>query len=355
MQNYAPLSKTLWVVLAVLVLVGVVSYFFPPTMWTRHTSAQENEVRQLTWVITHKPISVFDRAKDVFVEEFNKDSDTKISVQVLGPDDFQTEANRLGSRELFEMMSKGDVHIGTITMGSIQKDIPQLAVFSLPYLFRSDAHVDTVFTGTIGAELLDAMSQALPVKAYAFTFSGGWLVIQSNTTSFTREKDFSGKSITGINGGITLDVLRATGADVVQLDTAAISNREINESIDTYDGIETVLTRLHKMDSPKYVTETKHALFVTAIVADKTFIASLSERDKAAFARASNAAAAIERADSRQLAMDNARDLASRGTQVVTLTLADRDDLAKKMSAVYAQYEASIGKELIERIKSLQD
>lgn len=319
---------------------------------TTRTDAQGT--KQLTWVITHKPITVFDKAKDVFVEEFNKDSDTKIALRILGPDDFDTSAHRIGTPDVFDMMAKGDVQIGTISLNSLSKQVPQAALFSLPYLFKDQQAVETVFGNDIGKGVLDAMTGKLPVRALAFTFSGGWLVVQSNTQAFDNASDFSGKKLTSINGGIALDVLGATGANVVPLDIVNTSNRDINESLDKYDGVETVLTRLHQMDTPKFVTLTNHALFVTSIVVDKAFYDSLSARDQAALTRAANAAAETERADSQRLADENKEGLISRGTKVIELSAEERAALAKQMQSIYASYEASIGKDLIQAVQAIQ-
>jgi TRAP-type C4-dicarboxylate transport system substrate-binding protein len=315
---------------------------------------QAQEPRELTWVITHKPITVFDRAKEVFADEFNKDSDIKISLKILGPDNFDTAAHRLGTKDVFDMMERGEAQIGTISLSSLTKDIPETALFSLPYLFKDDAAVEAVFGGDIGKGILDSMTAFLPARALAFTFSGGWLVLQSNTTTFQKPSDFVGKHLTTINGGIAQDVLASTGADVVPLDIVNTSNREVNESLNNYDGIETVFTRLHKMDSPKIVTDTKHALFVTSILVDKTFYASLSPRDQRAVERAAAAASAVERTDSRQLAETNKQDLISRGTRVVELTAEERSALASKMKGVYAAYEKSVGKDIIEKVRAMQ-
>ena len=341
-----------WVLGAIAVAVLVALFVFGRSVSI--TQAQGSDTRELTWVITHKPIEVFDRAKTVFADEFNKDSDTKISLRILGPDDFDTAAERLGTKDVFRMMNRGEVQIGTVVLNSLYAEVPEASLFSLPYLFKDDAAVDVVFNSAVGKGILDTMTERLPVRALAFTFSGGWLVLQSNTSVFQKPADFRNKSLATVNGGMSMDVLASTGADVVKLDGASVSNREVNESLEKFDGIETVFTRLHKMDSPKFVTETKHALFVTSVLVDKAFYASLSERDQRAFDRAATAAAVAERTDSRQLAEDNKQDLLSRGTQIVGLSEEERAALALKMQSVYAAYEQAVGKGTIEKVQALQ-
>ncbi len=340
----------IWALVAVLVIAGL--FFAAHT--ASITRADEQGAQEWTWVITHNPVSVFDRAKEVFVEEFNKDSDTKISLKIIGPDQFDTAARRLGTSDVFDLIEKKQAQIGTITLNSLSESVPKASVFSLPYLFRSDAQVDAVFSNGIGKGILDDMTEALPVRAMEFTFSGGWLALQSNNSTFARSADFSGKSIATINGGIAKKVIASTGATVVSIDNVNTSNREVNENLDTYDGVETVLTRLHQMDTPKFVTLTNHALFVTTIVVGKEFYASLSARDQRAFERAAAAAAVTERADSRALAESNKQGLISRGTKIIELSQAERDALASKMQSVYGSFENPDYKATIEAIRALQ-
>src|SRR6185369_16893705 len=112
--------------------------------------------------------------------------------------------------------------------------------------------------------------------------------------------------------------------------------------------------RLNPRSAPKYVTLTNHALFVTSIVVDKDFYASLSARDQRAFDRAAAAAALTERADSRALAESNKQGLVSRGTKIIELTATQRDALAAKMSSVYATYEKTIGKDIVQAVQAMQ-
>lgn len=308
---------------------------------------------EYTWVVTHNPVSVFDRAKDVFVAEFNKDSDTTISVKLVGPDAFETtERKRLSTAQAFDMLKSGEAQIATVGLNAIMKDVPSASVFSLPYLFKDDTVVEAALTGSVGQGILDDISTKLPVRALAVTFSGGWLVLQSNTNAFTTPAAFSGKRLTG-TGQMAAHVLDTLGAKTEPIDVIGLSNRELNDAIDKYDGVETVFTRLHRSDSPKYVTVTNHALFATTIVIDDAFYASLSARDQAAFVRAATAASLIEREDSRALAKSNREDLAARGTQVIDLTDEQKTALAARMQAAYDSFATSVGVNLIESIRAL--
>src|SRR6185369_16231786 len=98
-------KSLVWALVAILLLAGL----FLVARGTNVTQAEGQNTQEWTWAITHNPVSVFDQAKAVFVDEFNKDSDTKISLKIIGPDDFETTANRLSTSEIFDLMAKKQV------------------------------------------------------------------------------------------------------------------------------------------------------------------------------------------------------------------------------------------------------
>lgn len=63
--------------------------------------------------------------------------------------------SQLGTeRETLEMLQIGSIGITKVTSAVLENFIPEIRVFSLPYLFRDMDHVHTVLDGEIGNELL---------------------------------------------------------------------------------------------------------------------------------------------------------------------------------------------------------
>jgi tripartite ATP-independent transporter DctP family solute receptor len=59
-------------------------------------------------------------------------------------------------RELIEMLQIGSIAMTKVSASPLESFVPEMAVFSIPYVFRSNAHLWQVLDGEIGRELLTA-------------------------------------------------------------------------------------------------------------------------------------------------------------------------------------------------------
>ena len=66
-------------------------------------------------------------------------------------------AEQLGTeRECLELLQIGAVGMTKVSASVLENFVPRYAVFSLPYLFRDEAHRQKVFHGDVGKEILEA-------------------------------------------------------------------------------------------------------------------------------------------------------------------------------------------------------
>ena len=61
-----------------------------------------------------------------------------------------------GERELIEMLQIGSIAMTKVSASPLESFVPQMMVFSIPYLFRDQEHIWQVLDGEIGEELLAA-------------------------------------------------------------------------------------------------------------------------------------------------------------------------------------------------------
>ena len=78
----------------------------------------------------------------------NEKSDGKLQI-IVYPN------QQLGSeREILELVQIGSVGMTKISSAALENFVPEMQVFSLPYLFGDQAHIESVLNGEIGQELL---------------------------------------------------------------------------------------------------------------------------------------------------------------------------------------------------------
>ncbi len=338
----------LFVTLAVLIFRGVS---------TAAQSVSKAKPVQIKWLIAHEPVSLFDRAHKVFVDEFNKESDGAIEIQILGPKDFGSDSGHLLTSDVFKALDDGQVQLATVVVAGLKTVDPELEVLSLPFLFKSESAAGKVLDGPIGSELLETVNASTTARGLAFTFSGGLMAIQSNSKQIRNLEDLKGLRIGTINGAVSEATLQSFGAITIPLDSGK-GSPAINKLLDTYDGIETPYTRIDTGSSstvPRYVSETNHSFFLTTILASDSFYNSLSAQDKGALMKAARAAAIAEREDSIALKEKNKAALQERGTTIVTVSPDETVAFKAKVVGVYAKFVPIFGEDLILKIQNAQN
>ena len=327
----------------------------------RSTALAESQKKsapiKIQWLIAHEPVSLFDRAEQVFVDEFNKDSDGSVEIQLLGPKDFGSTTGHLNQKDIMAALDSGQVQLATaVTTGLSNTTAPQLGVLTLPFLFKNETTAGQVLDGPIGQELLASVAASSTARALAFTFSGGLMVIESNNKQIHSVADLRGMRIATINGPISVQTLDSLGAIAVPLDPGKGVAATI-ELLDQYDGIETPYTRIFPDATstvPKYVNETGHSFYLTTILVSDSFYASLTAQDQQALQKAAQAAAITEREDSIALKEKNRALLQVKGTTIVTMSPDAAAAFKTKAVALYPQFAPAFGADLIQRIIDAQ-
>lgn len=81
-------------------------------------------------------------------ELVEENSDGRLKVKVFPNQQLGTE------REALELLQIGSIGMTKVSTAAIENFVPEFRVYSLPYLFRDDAHVQAVLKGETGKELL---------------------------------------------------------------------------------------------------------------------------------------------------------------------------------------------------------
>lgn len=321
-----------------------------------NASAASQKPIEIKWLIAHEPITLFDRASVDFANEFNKDGDGTVHITILGPKDYGSTNGHLSTPVVLNALDSGQVQMATAVVGALSSStIPELGVINLPYLFKNYPSAEKVFDGAAGQQLLDAVGMHTKEMGLAFTFSGGFMVIESDTKKIETANDLKGLNIGTIDGPTAIATLSSFGAKPSMMDSGkgVAANGLL---LDNYDGMETPYTRIFPEigQKPKYVAETFHGLFTTLIMVNKNFFSSLSPKNQEAFKKAAQVAADDERADSIALGMKHRQELIDGGTIITTLSTSSVDQLKAESQPVYQAYEASFGKDLISEIEAEQ-
>jgi len=109
-----------------------------------------------------------------FKELLAEASDGEIGVTILGNSVLGHET------EMFEQQMAGALDVSIINPGLITDFSASANVFSIPFLYRDEAHWQTVLDGEVGREIADRISDETDVRVLAFYGGGKRQVVSRN-------------------------------------------------------------------------------------------------------------------------------------------------------------------------------
>lgn len=311
---------------------------------------------QVRWLLSHQPTSVFTRATQVFAAELAKDTNGQMTLTVMTPEDLGYKQGDVPNAEIFKELDSGDAQIASAYTVALGQQDPTMWALTLPYLFTSYQSAGVVLDGPLGQQILSSLDASSTARALAFTMSGGYRIIASKDKAITSLSDLKGLHIATSGGPVAEATLKALGAVPVPVD---LENGSASFDPNTIDGVETTYSRLaevlgNQTAYTKYINETDHSMFLTAILVGDNFYNSLSSQDQVALQKAALAAAQVERQDSITLGSQVKSQLATQGSVISTLSPQTQNAFKAATQSVYTQFSPVVGAGIVQGIVSTQ-
>jgi TRAP-type C4-dicarboxylate transport system substrate-binding protein len=218
----------------------------------------------------------------------------------------------------------------------------------MPYLFENHDHASRVFEGEVGKQLFDHLYERTGVRGLAYTYSGGYRCTAS-TTPIREIKDFANKTFKRETNPILASMIDLVNAKKVS--NATVGTKENVEIL------ETTYPRYHADTSnlQKYVSDTKHSMYLTAILLNDEFMNSLSAEDKEHFYEAGLRAARTERvqsvADAEEIKTSKAKQQDLGIEEIIAWSDDEIEKLKDLWAPLYKQYENFFSFDILDKIK----
>jgi TRAP-type C4-dicarboxylate transport system substrate-binding protein len=156
--------------------------------------------------------------------------------------------------------------------------------------------------------------------------------------------------------GLKISVNNESPVGTALMKTLGAEPMPLSKDSPKLDGFETTYARFVEMDqktqdSKKVINDLQHSLFLTTILINKEFMASLPPEYQQAVRHAAGTAAVLERKDSIQDGVDLQKKFAAEGYHVVKMTAAEQRKFKESTQPVYTKFEPMLGKDLIKSIR----
>ena len=186
-----------------------------------------------------------------------------------------------GEKEMIEQTQVGAINILRTSLGPVGTVVPEVNVFNLPFIFRSQEHARAVIDGPIGDELLAKVS-ASPAKLVAIGWMDGGARSLYTKKPVRTPADLKGQKVRMMGNPLFVDTMNAMGGNGISMGYG-----EVFTALQTgvVDGAEnnapSYFTSNHYNTGAKYYTQTNHLIIPELLVVSKATWDKLSKDDQA--------------------------------------------------------------------------
>jgi tripartite ATP-independent transporter DctP family solute receptor len=199
-------------------------------------------------------------------------------------------------KEAVEQVQLGAIQIARVSLGVIGPVVPEVNVFNMPFVFRSETHMRNVIDGEIGQELLDKVTNS-SARLVGLGFMDG-----GSRNLYTKKKvltpaDLKGQKVRMMGNPLFVDTMNAMGGNGI-----AMAYGEVFSALQTgvIDGAEnnppSYFTANHYNTPAKFYAQTNHLIIPEIFVMSKITWDKLSAEDKALVKKLSREAQLEQRA-----------------------------------------------------------
>ncbi|WP_334157085.1 TRAP transporter substrate-binding protein [Oryzomicrobium sp.] len=233
----------------------------------------------------------------------------------------------------------------TSTLTGMIKDFE---VLDFPFLFDNEKEADAVLDGPIGQKLLDKLpAKGLVGLAY---WENGFFNATTSKHPIARLEDFAGLKFRAVQAPISLETLKALGANPVPLAVPEVYSALETRTIDGQATPTAVIAALKFNEVQKYLSITKLSYGAFLPLVSKKFWDKLSPDDQKALRDAAVEARAFQRQVARDAARSAQEDMAHKGMTVNVVAPAEIARMRAQVRPVWDKFAKEAGPDLVKDV-----
>lgn len=290
------------------------------------------------------PISLADKE---FAHLVEKRTNGRIHIEVFsGGILYQDETDSI------KALINGEIDFARVSSAPVSAFVPKINLVNLPYLFRDREHMWRVLNSDVGSEILDEIEKSNLGLAGICYYDSDCRSFYSAEPIRTLE-DMKGKRIRVMNSPLMKDIVSALdGVGIVNIPPtevyAAIQNGFVDgaeNNWSTYEGMGDFLVA-------PYYTLDQHAWIPEILLASKTALSKLSEKDVELIKSCAKDVQKYEIEKNIEKQATAEEKVRQSGTTVIELSEEELQKFKNATEKIYEKYAAD-SKDLIEKIKKM--
>ncbi|MBT9183839.1 TRAP transporter substrate-binding protein [Pectobacterium punjabense] len=183
-------------------------------------------------------------------------------------------------KQMIEQAQLGAIDIIRVSMTPVAAILPEIEVFTLPYIFRDEDHLHKVLDGKIGQEIGDKITQNSKSKLIFL----GWMDAGTRNLitkqPVAKPEDLKGMKIRVQTSQVALATLKAMGANAIAMGTSEVFSGMQTGVIDGTENNPPTYVAHNYMPVAKNFTWSRHFIIPELFLYSKTKWDKLSKEDQ---------------------------------------------------------------------------
>jgi len=284
------------------------------------------------------------KAADYFAKRVKELSHGEIEVKVY-------PNAQLGSdKVVLRKMKFNAIQMAAPSFSKFTGQVPQLALFDLPFLFKNEDHLHKVLDGEVGKKLLNLVSkQGYVALAY---WDNGFKQLTNSKRELIKPIDAKGLKFRVMSSKVLIEQFKELGAIPVVLPFSEVYSA-LQQGV--VDGQENTISNIYTKkfyEVQRYMTMTSHGYLGYMVVMSKKFWNKLPENLKEVIKKAIKEATQKERIWAKELneaQLNKIKEYAKNTgkLKITYLTKEQRKAWERKLRKIYPKFYSQIGEDLI--------
>lgn len=260
-------------------------------------------------------------------------------------------SGQLGSeREIIELLQIGSMGMTKVSASSLEAFVPEMKVFSLPYLFNDQAHFWKTLNSDIGQSLLDAGTPYL-VKGLGY-FDAGSRSFYTTHEKVEKPADLKGKKIRVMNSQTAVEMVNTIGAAATPVSWGELYTALQQGIVEGAENNPPSFYYSKHYEVSKYYLLDEHTSIPDVIIIGTHMWNSLNDIQQSWLTQAMTKASVYQKtlwAESTEMSLAKVQEA---GVQVIK---ADKSLFQESVRPIYKQLEGTKIHSLVNDIKALGD
>jgi tripartite ATP-independent transporter DctP family solute receptor len=258
--------------------------------------------------------------------------------------------SQLGNeREYVEFLQTGQIEFGRVATSVLGPFIPQFQAFDLPYLFKTKQDMFRAADGQLGNLLLKLLAEKLNIKGLGF-FDDGSRCLYSSKRPVSLPADFKGMKVRTMENQLMIKTFNTLGAAATPLPYGELYSALQQGVVDAGEGPVQSYWAMKHYEVAKYFSYTDTFISPALPMVGLKWFNAQPKDIQQAIEQAAKEMVTKERqmmAEQEKAATD---ELKAKG--VIFTEVKDKAAFMKAVEPIYKEYEARLGKDLIDMARN---